>query len=112
MDYDLRKLQSIILYIAKEIKRVCDKNEIDYTMIGGTLIGAVRHNGFIPWDDDMDFVMTRHNYERFLEACRGDLQEQFEVVNWRNNSNYGNGFTKKIPSCFRVPTYFPNRVST
>ena len=94
MDYDLRKLQSIILYIAKEIKRVCDKNAIDYTMIGGTLIGAVRHKGVIPWDDDMDFVMTRHNYERFLEACEVDLQEQFEVVNWRSNSNYGNGFTK------------------
>ena len=94
MDYDLRKLQNIILYIAKEIKRVCDKNTIDYTIIGGTLIGAVRHKGFIPWDDDMDFVMTRHNYERFLEACEVDLQEQFEVVNWRSNSNYGNGFTK------------------
>ena len=60
MDYDLRKLQSIILYIAKEIKRVCDKNEIDYTMIGGTLIGAVRHNGFIPWDDDADVAFTRN----------------------------------------------------
>lgn len=94
MDYDLKKLQSIILYIAKEVKRICDKNNIDYTMIGGTLIGAVRHHGFIPWDDDMDFVMTRYNYERFWEACKTDLQEQFEIVNWRTNSNYGNGFTK------------------
>ena len=53
-----------------------------------------KYKGVIPWDDDMDFVMTRHNYERFLEACEVDLQEQFEVVNWRSNSNYGNGFTK------------------
>lgn len=94
MDYDLKKLQSIILYIAKEVKRICDKNDIDYTMIGGTLIGAVRHQGFIPWDDDMDFGMTRYNYNRFLKACKIDLGEEFEVVNWNCNSHYENGFTK------------------
>lgn len=64
MDRDtLRRVQLVQLEIAKEIKRVCDKNGIDYFMDGGTLIGAVRHKGFIPWDDDLDFSMVRDQYE-------------------------------------------------
>lgn len=94
MEYDIRKLQEIILIIAKEIKRICDKNNIKYTLIGGTLIGAVRHKGFIPWDDDLDIVMTRENYNKFLQACKTDLGKEFELLNWNNNEYYGDGFTK------------------
>ena len=91
---DLKKLQNTLLIIANEIKRICDKNSIEYTMIGGTLIGAIRHKGFIPWDDDMDFVMTRMNYDKFLNCCRKDLDDKFFVLNWSTNSFYGDGFTK------------------
>lgn len=91
---DLKKLQNTLLIIANEIKRICDKNSIEYTMIGGTLIGAIRHKGFIPWDDDMDFVMTRMNYDKFLNCCRKDLDDEFFVLNWSTNSFYGDGFTK------------------
>lgn len=71
MDRDtLRRVQLVQLEIAKEIKRICDKNGIDYFMDGGTLIGAVRHKGFIPWDDDLDFSMVRDQYERFLEIAQ------------------------------------------
>ena len=93
-EYDLKKLQNTILIIAKEVKRICDKNQIDYTIFGGTLIGAVRHKGFIPWDDDIDFVMTRNNYEKFLEVCKYDLKSEFQILNWNTNNYYGDGFTK------------------
>jgi len=93
-DYELIRLQQTLCLIAREIKRICDTNNIQYSMIGGTLIGAVRHKGFIPWDDDMDFVMSRNNYDKFLEACKTQLGENFEVLNWNTNKFYGLGFTK------------------
>ena len=70
---ETQKIQKLILYIANEVIRICDKNDIPYNITAGTLLGAVRHKGFIPWDDDFDFAMTRNDYERFLKACKKDL---------------------------------------
>lgn len=94
MDYDLKKLQSTIMIIAKEIKRVCNKNNINYVMYAGTVLGAVRHKGFIPWDDDMDFAMMREDYNRFIECCKTDLSENFIILEWRKNDTYSNFFLK------------------
>ena len=65
----LRKVQLAQLEIAKEIKRVCDENNIKYFLDSGTLLGAVLHKGFIPWDDDMDIGMLRDEYEKFLQIA-------------------------------------------
>ena len=59
-DY-IENIHYCLLLIAKEIKRICEKNNIPYFMLAGTLLGAVRHKGFIPWDDDMDFGMFRED---------------------------------------------------
>lgn len=62
------KLQNCILHIAKYIDDICEANNIEYCLMGGSALGAVRHKGFIPWDDDLDIFMTPDNYEKFRKA--------------------------------------------
>ena len=68
----LEEKQSIILEIMKDIDRFCRKNGIRYTLSSGTLLGAVRHKGFIPWDDDADMFMLREDFVRFVKTYRSD----------------------------------------
>ena len=74
-DKEKKKLQRAILIIACEVARICKKNDIPYFINGGTQIGAVRHNGFIPWDDDFDIGFKRKDYEKFIKACDKDLNK-------------------------------------
>ena len=93
-DGELKKVQGQLLIIAKEIKRVCEKHGINYFLLGGTLIGAVRHKGFIPWDDDLDLGMLREDYEKFLEIAPSELSEDFCLQTMENDPEYGLAFAK------------------
>ena len=73
----LRQAQKIMLYIMKRIHEVCVKNNIRYWLDYGTLLGAVRHDGFIPWDDDMDISMMREDYEKFCKIAPQELGDEF-----------------------------------
>ena len=64
---DLKELKEILLEVMDEIHEICEKHNLRYYLAGGTLIGAVRHNGFIPWDDDMDIHMPRPDYDKFMQ---------------------------------------------
>ena len=65
MDYNLKEIQTELLEQVKEFDVVCRKNNIQYSLHGGSMLGAVRHKGFIPWDDDIDITMTRENFQKF-----------------------------------------------
>ena len=80
MGYDLKKVHEAELEILKEIDRICRKYNIKYALDSGTLLGAVRHQGFIPWDDDADVSMTRKNYEAFVRAAKKELPGNMELV--------------------------------
>jgi len=79
-EYDLTKVHQANLGILKEIDRICRKNGIQYLLDAGTLLGAVRHKGFIPWDDDADVAFTRTNYEAFLQVVRSELPEEMGLL--------------------------------
>ena len=88
------ELKSLQLEIAKNIKNVCEENNIEYFMVGGTLLGAVRHKGFIPWDDDIDLGMTTENFEKFLEVAPKCLDNRFFLQTSATDSFYFNSFAK------------------
>lgn len=71
--FDLTKVHEVNLKLLKEIDRICRKYKIKYALDSGTLLGAVRHGGFIPWDDDVDVMFTRKNYEMFAKVVRREL---------------------------------------
>ena len=73
----LKELQTVLLELLKEFDRVCKKHGIPYVVFCGSALGAVRHQGFIPWDDDLDVSMLREDYERFLKLAPSELGEQY-----------------------------------
>ena len=91
----LRKVQLIQLEMLLEVDRICRKCGIRYNIIAGTLLGAVRHRGFIPWDDDADVAMMRPEYEKFKEACKTELDtSRFYFQDHTNTPGYRWGYGK------------------
>lgn len=84
---DLQHLQKVIIGIMSDVDSLCKKNHIKYFLLGGSAIGAIRHKGFIPWDDDLDIIMDDENYNKFIIACRTQLDHnkyylQQGLVDW------------------------------
>ena len=91
---DLQIIQKNELIILKEIKRICEKHDLTYYLSSGTLLGAVRHNGFIPWDDDIDIEMPLPDYRKFIEFCKTELNPRFFLQNYKTDTNDHFAFTK------------------
>ena len=90
-----RKLQLRILDIVKDVDKICRENDIDYYILYGSALGAIRHQGFIPWDDDFDIGMTFDNYVKFLEICEKKLDKnKYYVQTPEKEKNYYLSFSK------------------
>lgn len=90
------EIKKISLEIMKDIHRVCKENNIKYTLIGGSLIGAIRHKGIIPWDDDIDLAMKREEYEKFIRIYSKNHNNQYEILTNVKNKDYYYLFAKVI----------------
>ena len=88
---DLVQLKQIQLDILDKISSFCDSNNIRYYLVGGTLLGAVRHKGYIPWDDDIDIAMLRKDYEEFIKQFNVD---GYKVFTYKNSDKYCFPFAK------------------
>ena len=92
---EIRQLQMIQLEMLIEDDRICRKFDIQYNIIAGTLLGTVRHGGYIPWDDDADVALLRPEYEKFRKACKTDLDtSRFYFQDHRNTKGYRWGYGK------------------
>ena len=101
---DLKKVQWLLTRILEELDRVCRAIGVEYAVYGGTAIGAVRHGGFIPWDDDIDVMMTREHYERFLAEAPAVMDPRFRLDNTRTRDDFPFMFTKMVvPGTLLVP---------
>lgn len=85
-NYTSEELHLHLLNMAKVFHLVCEQNNLTYYMLGGTMLGAVRHQGFIPWDDDMDFGMPRDDYNKFVEIASKVLPSYYEIRYFIENS--------------------------
>lgn len=84
----LKKLQSAELEILSVFIKICDEHNLDYFMFAGSGIGVVRHQGFIPWDDDIDVGMPRKDYDKFIEIANKDYKNEFEVLTPISDKKY------------------------
>ena len=103
----LQKLHGALLEILDEVDRICQKNDIAYFLDSGTALGAIRHGGFIPWDDDIDVGMMREDYERFITAAEKELGERFFLQIFKTDPYYYK-FNAKIRLNH---TFFPEKSS-
>lgn len=110
----LKKLQAIEVGILKEFDEICDEYNLEYFLCGGSAIGAIRHKGIIPWDDDIDVGMNRKDYDKFLKIARQNYSSKYTVVNNETNPEFPlmntrwglNGTTFKTKDLKDVPGEF------
>ena len=91
---ELSELQELVYAIFKDFARVCEKHNIKYSLEGGTLLGAVKYGGFVPWDDDIDIIMHRSEYNKFLKIAPKELGEDFFLQSYNNVREFPLNYAK------------------
>lgn len=95
-------IQQEQLKLIRIFTEICEKENLQYFMIGGTMLGAVRHKGFIPWDDDADFAMPREDYEKLLQKAPAYLKEPYLLENYLFDSNYIYYFSRMATTQLKI----------
>lgn len=98
----IKDIQHVSLSILKSITKECEEQGLRYSLAFGTLIGAIRHKGFIPWDDDVDIMMPRPDYERLLKYLAIHPIKNLKVFNHKTTSNYLYGITRICDTRYRI----------
>ncbi len=91
---ELRALQHKCQEILDVVHDICARHGIVYSLCGGSVVGAYLYGGFIPWDDDVDLMMTRENYNRFVSVCQKELPSGYRLINYRLSKEYPSLFSK------------------
>ncbi len=91
---ETKKLWEVQMGLLRELQRICKKHDIKYYAIEGTLLGAIRHKGYIPWDDDIDVGMSAADYDRFCEIVADELPEYFTFQNHATQDGFNIGFAR------------------
>lgn len=91
---NIDEIHEVTLDLMDILHEICEKNGIKYYIVYGTLIGAVRHHGFIPWDDDFDICMTRDDYEKFIDIVNKMNDARYKIASRANTTNYYNGIAR------------------
>ena len=90
----MNQLHKVEREILREFVRICEKHNLTYFLTGGSALGAVRHKGFIPWDDDIDVGMPRDDYERFIGLCADELKEAYYLLSSETKDTFPYQFCK------------------
>ena len=85
MGSEIRQIQLKCLEIFDIVLSICKKHDITYSLCGGSVVGAHLYKGFLPWDDDIDIMMTRDNYNKFLKVAENNLPEGYSIINYQNS---------------------------
>ena len=93
-EIDIKECHNILLNIASTFDAICKRNHIPYYMLGGTMLGAHRHKGFIPWDDDMDFGVERPYFPKLIQALANELPYPYKLKTLENCDNFASNFIK------------------
>lgn len=108
MDESINQLQETLLQMLADFDEVCRKYDIKYTLFAGTALGAVRHQGFIPWDDDLDIIMLRSEYERFFELAAKDFSKNKYYVQKEYSPHWPMFFSKlRLNNTAAIEKYHP-----
>ncbi|MBR3822992.1 MAG: LicD family protein [Kiritimatiellae bacterium] len=98
--FNLRPVWDATLEIYEAVDAVCRRHGLRHYVTDGTLIGTVRHKGFVPWDDDFDMSMPREDYEKFIKYAKDELPPYLKFVNWHNTPEF-HGLFGKVQDCRR-----------